>query len=297
MPRVLSVWRSGGVFRPITAWIDTWWLAALPVVCFLAMIFVFPTSLILTRTFTEFDAPQVGGLDNLTWFLGSETNRAILVRTVLVAALSTILTSLLAFPYAYLMTVVSARTRTIMMGIVLISLFFGILLRNFSWVILLQFNGPINDLLELAGFDRVRLLGTTPAVLLGMTHILFPYMLLPLYSVLRGIDRRLLLAAQSLGATPQRAFWQVYLPLSVPGFVAGALLVFVLALGFFITPAILGSPKQSMLSQLMFTQFDTVAAFGRAGAMALVLMVAAVVVVLLGSAASRRSKAYEVPNG
>jgi putative spermidine/putrescine transport system permease protein len=180
-----------------------------------------------------------------------------------------------------------------MLGIVLISMFFGILLRNFSWVVLLQYQGPLNDVLETLGMHRVRFLGTMPAVLMGMTHILFPFMLLPLYSVLRGIDRRLVLAAQSLGATPRRAFWQVYIPLSTPGFVAGSLLVFVLALGFFVTPALLGSQQQSLLSQLMFTQFDKTAAFGRAGAMALVLMVAATAFVVLGNAISRTNRAYE----
>jgi putative spermidine/putrescine transport system permease protein len=273
---------------------DQWWLIALPVLAFLAIFFVYPTTIILLRTFTHFDAPQRGGLDNLTWFLSGEANRTILVRTFVIAALCTVLTGWLAFPYAYLMTIVGPRLRTLMLGIVLVSMFFGILLRNFAWVILLQFQGPLNGLLVDLGFERIRFLGTMPAVLMGMTHVLFPLMVLPLYSVLRGIDRQLLLAAQSLGATPARAFWQVYLPLSIPGFVAGALLVFVLALGFFITPAILGSPQQSLLSQLMYTQFGRGAAFGRAGAMAVVLMAAAVAFVILANALARRSRAYEV---
>ena len=274
--------------------LDRWWLLATPVLLFVCTFFVYPTTLILVRTFTEFDPPQHGGLDNLAWFLGGEANRTILLRTVGVAALSTVLTAVIAFPYAYMMTVVGSRLRTAMLGIVLTSMFFGILLRNFAWVVLLQYQGPLNDLLVLAGLHRIRFLGTMPAVLMGMTHVLYPYMLLPLYAVLRGIDRRLVLAAQSLGATPGRAFWQVYVPLSTPGFVAGSLLVFVLALGFFITPAMLGSQQQSLLSQLMFTQFDKTAAFGRAGAMAVVLIVAATAFIVLGNAISRRSRAYEV---
>lgn len=285
--------QTGAISRPFLARLDQWWVLALPVFMFLAVFFLYPTSIILLRTFTEFDAPQSGGLDNLAWFLGGQANRTIFFRTILVAGVSTILTSLIAFPYAYLMTVVSARTRTVMLGAVLISMFFGILLRNFSWVVMLQYQGPLNDVLEALGLNRIRFLGTMPAVLMGMTHILFPFMLLPLYAVLRGIDRRLVLAAQSLGATPSRAFWQVYVPLSAPGFVAGSMLVFVLALGFFVTPALLGSQQQSLLSQLMFTQFDKTAAFGRAGAMALVLMIAATVFVVLGNAIARTSRAYE----
>lgn len=279
--------------RPLLSGLDRWGLLAAPVLLFLCVFFMYPTSIILIRTFTQFDAPQHGGLDNLAWFLGGGANRTILLRTVVVAALSTIISSLLAFPYAYLMTLVGPRLRTAMLGVVLVSMFFGILLRNFSWVVLLQYQGPLNGLLVAIGLPRVRFLGTMPAVLMGMTHILFPFMLLPLYSMLRTIDRRLVLAAQSLGATPQRAFWQVYVPLSIPGFVAGALLVFVLALGFFVTPAMLGSQQQSLLSQLMFTQFDKTAAFGRAGAMALVLTVAALAFIVLGYSVSKRNRAYE----
>jgi len=270
-----------------------WGLVSMPMLLFLGLFFVYPTFLILTRTFTHFDAPEISGLDNLAWFLGGEANRTILVRTFVVAVLCTGITCVVAFPYAYLMTKVTPRWRTVMMGLLLISMFFGILLRNFAWVVLLQVQGPVNDMLELLGFDRVRFLGTTPAVLMGMTHILFPFMALPLYAVLRGIDERLLLAAQSLGATPQRAFWQIYIPLAAPGIFAGALLVFVLALGFYITPAVLGSPRQALMSQLMYSQFQSSAAFGRAGAMALVLLVTTLAFVAVASVLQRRGRAYE----
>lgn len=273
--------------------VDRWWYVALPVFGFLAIFFAYPTTLILGRAFTHFDLPQHGGLDNLAWFLSGEANRTILIRTFVVAALCTAITALLAFPYAYLMTVVGPRARTLMLGVVLISMFFGILQRNFAWFVLLQFQGPLNDVLAAFGFERVRFLGTAPAVLMGMAHVLFPMMVLPLFAVLRGIDRKLLTAAQSLGATPRRAFWQVYFPLALPGFFAGALLVFVLALGFFVTPAVLGSPQQSLLSQLLFTQFTRGAAFGRAGAMAFVLLVATLAIILLATTLSRRQRAYE----
>lgn len=278
---------------PFLAGIDRWWLVALPVLAFLALFFVYPSATILLRTFTRFDAPQVGGLDNLVWFFSRDANRAILLRTFVVAGLSTVLTSLVAFPYAYLMTQVRPAVRTLMFGVLLVSMFFGILLRNFAWVVMLQMQGPLNDVIAALGFERQRFLGTMPAVLMGMTHVLFPFMVLPLYAVLRGIDTRLVLAAESLGARPARAFWDIYLPLSLPGFVAGALLVFVLALGFFITPAVLGSTQQSLLSQLMYAQFYRQAAFGRAGAMALVLLVATVAALVLASALSKRSRAYE----
>lgn len=284
---------TGGAGRPLRIPVNVWWLVAAPIAVFLALFFCYPTSLILFRAFTHFDAPEVGGLDNLNWVLGGDANRTILVRTFAVAAICTFLCSLIAFPYAYLMTRVSRRWQTIMIGILLVSMFFGILLRNFAWVVLLQMQGPLNDLIALLGFERIRFLGTAPAVLMGMTHVLFPFMALPLFAVLKGIDTRLVLAAQSLGAAPRAAFVQVYLPLALPGILAGALLVFVLALGFYITPAVLGSPKQALVSQILYSQFETRAAFGRAGAMAIVLLVAATAFVVLANVLQRRSKAYE----
>ncbi|TPL43531.1 ABC transporter permease [Mesorhizobium sp. B2-4-6] len=281
--------------RRLLATKDRWWLVSVPALLFLVVFFVYPTTLILVRTFTSFNPPEISGFDNLVWFLGNEANRTILLRTFVVALLCTAITCVVAFPYAYLMTTVDRRWRTVMMGVLLISMFFGILLRNFAWVVLLQMQGPLNDLLEWLGFERIRFLGTTTGVLMGMTHILFPFMALPLFAVLRGIDRRLVLAAQSLGATPLRAFWQVYIPLAAPGIFAGSLLVFVLALGFYITPAVLGSPQQALMSQLMYSQFQSHAAFGRAGTMALVLLVTTLAFVAMANAFQRRGRAYEAP--
>lgn len=290
---VSAISTTGGTPRPLSQHRDAWGLVALPIILFLLFFFAYPTGLTLLRAFTHFDAPEVGGLDNINWVLGGAANRTILIRTFTVALLCTAFAALLAFPYAYLMTKVSNRWQTVMMGLLLVSMFFGILLRNFAWVVLLQMQGPVNDLIAILGFDRVRMLGTAPAVLMGMTHVLFPFMALPLYAVLKGIDPSLVLAAQSLGATPRNAFLQVYLPLALPGLFAGALLVFVLALGFYITPAILGSPKQALISQVLYQQFETRAAFGRAGALAIVLLIAAMAFVLMANAVQKRNKAYE----
>ena len=283
---------NGFVSKPGRVSSDVWWPVAVPVVAFLAILFVFPTGTLLLKAFSQFDPPQNGGLDNLVWLLGNEVNRTILIRTFVVATVSTVLTAFIAFPYAYVMTIVGTRVRTWMLGAVLVSMLLGILLRNFSWVVLLQSNGPVNDIMAWLGLERIRFLGTLSAVLMGMVHVLFPYMVLPLYSVLQAIDRRLLLAAESLGATPARAFFQIYLPLTLPGLIAGAMLVFVLALGFYITPAILGSPQQSLISQLIYSQFERTAAFGRAGAMALVLSIAALAVVALMARVNRRNRMY-----
>jgi len=271
------------------------WPLVVPLLALLLVFFVYPTAMILVRAFTDFRLPQLGGFDNFTWFFSTDANLTILVRTFTTALICTVVAALLAFPYAYSMTLVRPTVRTLMTAAVFISMFAGILLRNFAWIVLLQRQGIVNDALEAVGIPRQEFLGTTTAVVIGMTHVLFPFMVLPLYAVLRGIDRRLVLAAQSLGASPWGAFRQVYLPLSMPGLFAGCLLVFVLGLGFFITPALLGSPKQAMISQLMVLQFDRVAAFGRAGAMAVILLVTTLLCVALAARLSRRSRGYESP--
>lgn len=266
------------------------WPLVVPLVLLLAVIFVYPCGVMLLRAFTDFTAPQVGGLDNFAWFFGEGANTTILVRTLWTSVLSTVITLALAFPYAYTMTLVSPMVRTLMTAAVLISMLAGILMRNFAWIVLLQKEGLVNDGLAALGLPRQDILGTSTSLLVGMTSVLFPYMVLPLYTVLRGIDRRLVLAAQSLGATPLRAFCQVYVPLTVPGVLAGCQLVFVLALGFFITPALLGSPQQAMLSQLMVLQFDRVAAFGRAGAMSVVLLAITVLTIAVANVLANRRK-------
>ena len=269
-----------------------WWLLALPVVIFLVIFFIYPTLIMLGRTFTDFQSPQVSGFDNVMWFLDNDVNTTILIRTFLVGSICTLLCILLAFPYAYTMTLVSPLVRTLMTAAVLLSMLAGILLRNFAWIVLLQRQGLVNDGLEVLGFERQSFLGTPTAVIIGMTHVLFPFMVLPLFAVLRGIDRRLVLAAQSLGASPTRAFRQVFLPLSIPGLITGGTLVFVLSLGFFITPALLGSPQQAMISQLMTQQFTRMSAFGRAGILALVLLLITFAIVGITQWLARRSKAY-----
>ncbi|MFM7144918.1 MAG: ABC transporter permease, partial [Actinomycetales bacterium] len=177
-------------------WRAGWWLLAVPVAIFLIILFAYPTFIMLSRTFTDFQEPQAAGLDNVAWFLQNDVNTTILIRTLIVGTISTLLCLLLAFPFAYTMTLVSPFVRTIMTAAVLLSMLAGILLRNFAWIVLLQRQGLINDVLEALGLERISFLGTPAAVIIGMTHVLFPFMVLPLYAVLRGIDRRLVLAAQ-----------------------------------------------------------------------------------------------------
>jgi len=160
--------------------------------------------------------------------------------------------------------------------------------RTLAWVILLQDSGVINSVIRAAGLGPVKLIRTQTGVVIGMAQVLLPFMILPLYSVMKTIDLRLMQAARSLGANPARAFAQVYLPLSLPGVYAGAIIVFILALGFYITPALLGGPRSTMLSTLIQNQVLSLLNWGRGGAMGVVLLIATFVLLTLAAPLTRQ---------
>jgi putative spermidine/putrescine transport system permease protein len=268
-------------------------LLVVPMVLFLGAFFAYPTYEILQRSLTEFSGTEVGGLDNYAWFFDTSINVTALWRTLITAACITALCLLIGYPYAYVMTLVGSRARAAMMGALLIAAATPFMVRNYAWLILLQDNGPVNDGLAALGIGRVELTGHVSGAAIAMAHILTPIVTLPLYATLRGIDRRLLEAASNLGARPRRAFWRVYLPLSLPGILAGALLCFVLTLGFYVTPTLIGSQRDALMSQLIVTQISQLLSWGHAGAMSVVLLV--VCLVVLGIVAQLVKRNFRLP--
>jgi putative spermidine/putrescine transport system permease protein len=267
--------RAGWAWRP--------YALTLPALVLLAAVIGYPLITIVLRSLSE---PQ-WGLQNYTWFFGAPVNLTVLQRTFSISAWVTVVCVLCAYPYAYLMTAVGPRVRLALILCVLIPFWVSGVVRTLSWVILLQDSGVINSLLRSAGFDGVRLIRTQTGVVIGMAQVLLPFMILPLYAVMKGIDLRLVQAARSLGARPSRAFFTVYLPLSLPGVYAGAIIVFILALGFYITPALLGGPRSTMLSTLVQTQVLSLLQWGRGGAMGVVLLVATFVLLSLAAPVMR----------
>jgi putative spermidine/putrescine transport system permease protein len=263
-------------------------LAALIPLVLVGVIFAYPVFEIFRQSFTEFTSPTDHGFANYTDYFSDHAQRTILVRTFTTALIATGICLLLGYPYAYLMTIVSPRWRTVLLAIVLLPFWTSLIVRVYAWLILLQDNGPVPSLIHDLGFARPTLLGTTAAVAIGMTQVLLPFMVLPLYSGLVSIDRNLLLAAESLGARPSVAFARVYLPLSVPGVIAGSSVVFILSLGFYFTPALLGSPQNSLISQQIVIQVSKLLSFGGGGAMALVLLVLTLLLMGLGALVARR---------
>jgi putative spermidine/putrescine transport system permease protein len=277
--------------------LDRWSLLALPLVAFLCLFFLFPTLTILLRGVTDFSPPEAGGLDNFGWFFESSTNLVVLRRTLVTGVAVTAICLLVGYPYAYLLTTVGPRARALLLGVVVVAGFTSFMVRNYAWLVILQDNGPLNDAIAALGLGRVDFIGSDLGVAIVFTQILLPLMVLPVYATMRGIDRRLLMASASLGARPVSRFFSVYLPLSLPGVLAGCLLVFVLTLGFYVTPALIGSPTHALYSQLMQIQVSQLLAWGHVGAMALVLTVVTLALLAACAAAARRWRVPEQEGG
>ena len=215
-------------------------------------------------------------------------NAVILMRTFWIAALVTFACACIGFPYAITAASLDGWKRDLMLGAVLLPLWTSLLVRTAAWFILLQEQGLINDLLRAIGLidAPLTLIFNRTGVIIAMTHVLLPFMVLPIYSVLITIPKNLMPAAASLGARPLRAFLRVLLPLSLRGVASGALLVFISAIGYYITPALIGGPGDQMISSIIAFYATGSANWGMAGALGVVLLVATL---LLYSVYSRLS--------
>lgn len=264
---------KGGRPRPGREWIRTW--PILPAVVVVTVVLLIPVVLLLGRSFWDPDFT----LEHYTKLFTDPTSMTVLGRTLTMSLVVTGVTLLLAYPYAAVMTMVSPRMRAIMLALVLLPFWTSLMARTFAWLILLQEGGPVSAFLAAFGLTDIKLAGTATGVIIGMTQVLLPFMVLPLYSVFSQIDLRLVSAAKSLGARPAVAFGKVFLPLSLPGVFAGVTLVFIMSIGFYVTPALLGSPKESMVAQLIDTKITRMLDFGAGGALSLVLI--AIILILL----------------
>lgn len=206
-------------------------------------------------------------------------NRAIIERTFVISGAVTALCIAIGLPYAMIAASVTGWRRQAMLGAVLLPLWTSLLVRTAAWYILLQDNGLVNGLLQwLHLIDQpLPLIFNRLGVVIAMTHVLLPFMVLPIFSVLIAIPKNLMPAAASLGAPPLRAFWRVLLPLSLRGVVSGALLVFMAAIGYYITPALIGGPKDQMISSVIAFYATGAANWGMAGALGIVLLAATIV--------------------
>jgi len=206
---------------------------------------------------------------------GSRIYLDVLLRTLSISASVTLLCLLMGFPVALLLTQVRERTADWLMVLVLLPFWTSLLVRTAAWVVVLQKEGMVNRLLLSVGAiaEPLTLIYNRTGVLVAMTHVLLPFMILPLYTVLKGIAPQYMQAATSLGAAPATAFVRVYLPLAAPGVGAGSLMVFILALGYYITPALVGGGSDQMLSYFVATYTTDTGNWGLAAALGLLMLV------------------------
>lgn len=250
---------------------DILWLA-MPGTVFLAILFVVPLLILLSQSVYD------GGftLKYLEQTVINASYLPVIWTSLKIALLSTAITILLAYPVSCHLMRVGPTARSLMMAMIIVPFWTNILVRCYAWIVILQKRGLVNNLLvEQLGFlqQPIDMVYNLPGVLIGMSHYLLPPAILLLYSINRNIDMRLVGAARSLGASPTRSFFHVFLPLSMPGVRAATLLVLILSLGFFVTPALLGGLRENTLAMLINNQFSETVNWHLGAAMSLVLLV------------------------
>ena len=205
----------------------------------------------------------------------SPAYRVPLLNTFLIAGLVTAGTIVFGYPVAYMMATVGPTAARLVAFVVLLPFWTSALVRTTAWIIVLQRNGVLNTLLTSTGLtdEPIAFVYNLSGVLIGMIHVLMPFVVLPLYAAFRAIDRSLLMAAEGLGAGSMRIFRRVIAPLTMPGVLAGGLIVFMSALGYYITPAILGGPRQRMIAMMIQFHLQEQLDWGMAAALAIVLLV------------------------
>jgi len=252
-----------------------------PALLFLALAFVLPLAFFFKLSLSS---PK-GMFAAYAEILGSWLYTRVFWNTLVLAASVTAITVLLGYPTAYMLARLKGLWLTLAVYGVLFPLWISVLIRTFAWILLLEKNGPINRLLVESGIlsAPAAFLFNDTGVMIGMVHVLLPYAILPIYASLLRIDPRLLLASDGLGASPVMTFLRVYLPLSLPGVGAAAALVFLLSLGFFITPALLGGIGNLTLSMLIETLVDERLIWPLAAAAAFILLGGTLALLLIGA--------------
>ena len=251
-------------------------LLVAPLVIYMVVLYALPVASMLLRSVDE----PTWSLDHYRDLMSDTVFFNTLVNTLYTAVIVTFGTLVLGYPVA-LALVRTKKMAPVILVIVLLPFWTSVLVRSYAWMVLLGRHGLINEALLSSGLIErpLRLLNTPLAVYIGMIHILLPYMILPIANALRQIDPSLARAASGLGSPPWKTFLQVTLPLSVPGVAAGGLLVFVLSLGFYITPAMLGGPRDITLSMLIANQVDQLN-WAYAACLSAVLLATALIIIV-----------------
>lgn len=268
-------------------WRSVGWLV-FPLVLFLGIVFFWPVLQLLSMSVTD---PEVG-LHHYFRFFERSLYVTVLLRTFYVALFVTVMTVLIGYPVTYSLRMASPFKLRVMMLLIFLPFWVSIIVRTYGIMVIFGREGAVNNALVDWGIvsQPIGFMYNSWMVRIAMVQILLPFFILPLYAVIRSIDNNLLQAASGLGAKPISVFLRIYLPLSMPGVVAGALIVFVLSFGFYVTPALLGGLKDLMIAQLIFNQFDAQINWGFGAALSTIVLISCLLVLLvLGRFASKRS--------
>ena len=200
-----------------------------------------------------------------------------------VSFLTTLVCILIGYPLAYFLAQLPQRMAGIFMLTVLLPFWTSLLVRTYAWLVLLQKKGLLNEFAIQIGLweTPVKLVHNMTGTLIGMAHIMLPFLVLPLYGAMRRIEPDLMRAAANLGAKPVQVFWKVFFPMSLPGMVAGSLIVFVLCLGFYVTPAVLGGGRVVMVATQITAILENQFNWGAASALGVVLLIATLIILYL----------------
>lgn len=233
--------------------------------------FALPVAALLLRSVTE---PSLG-LHNYAELFGSTTYVRIFLNTFLVSGLVTLISVVVGFPVAWMLAIMPRRWSQIVFGILILSMWTNLLARTYAWMVLLQRTGVINKTLMGLGLisEPLPLVNNLIGVTIGMTYIMLPFVILPLTGIIRAIDPAILQAASLCGATRMQALRSVLLPLALPGILSGALMVFVMSLGYFVTPALLGGTANMMVAELIAQFVQSLVNWGMGAAAAFALLV------------------------
>jgi putative spermidine/putrescine transport system permease protein len=275
-------------------------LLALPAFVWLGIFFLIPLIFILRLSFYGFspmEGIQAGfQLNNYIKLFTDTYYLGIYVRTFRISIIVTIVCLLIGYPEAYFLTQLQGRIKALVMMIVLSPLLISAVTRTFGWFIMLGNNGVVNNAIIGLGLSEtpLKLLYSETGIVIGLTHVLVPMMVLSIYASLQRRDPALVRAAESLGACPLIAFLRVTLPLSLPGILAGSVLVFTMAMSAFVTPAVLGGSRVRVVAYLVYEEFLQMLNWPFGAALALVLVVLTMMIVLVYHRLMERGRWKEV---
>ena len=258
-------------------WRPGYGLLVLPALLLALLLFVGPIGAVVR--FSLFDPDFT--LKNFDKFLAAPIYGRIILNTLTVAAIVTGLSALIGYPAAYVINRLTGPWKTFAVLLVVLPLWTSVLIRSYSWSVLLGAEGIVNTLQQALGLGDApwKLLYRSETVFVAMTQILMPIMILTCLSAMGRIDGDLVRAARVFGAGPLRAFWRVFFPLSIGGLVNGTLLIFILSVGFFITPALVGGPKDILIANLIEQQINQLVNWGFGSALAVIVLVITLVAV------------------